>query len=90
MSKLAKAEKDDLFERVVELGCIICQSPAEIHHCFTSMGCKKDDSEVIPLCPAHHRNGGYGRALHAGKKAFEKTYGTEKELRDKTMRLINV
>ena len=70
MSKLTKAEKDKLFESVIDLGCIVCQSPAEIHHIETYMGGGRDDSKIIPLCPFHHRNGGYGLAIHAGKKKW--------------------
>lgn len=28
----------------------------------------------------HHRNGGYGVAIHAGRRAWEMKYGTEAEL----------
>ncbi len=81
--------RDKHFSRVADLGCIVCQSPAEIHHCFTSMGCKKDDTKVIPLCPYHHRTGGYGFAIHAGKKTWQDRHGSEMELFDKTIELLN-
>ncbi len=77
------------FSRIVELNCIICQSPAEVHHCFTSMGCKKDDLKTIPLCPTHHRTGGYGIALHAGKRVWQDKYGSEMELLNKTIEALN-
>jgi hypothetical protein len=81
-----KAEREHL-NKVAELGCIVCYNnghagtPAEIHHINANgMGMRSDNYSVIPLCPYHHRNGGYGEAVHAGLVAFEKKYGTEAEL----------
>jgi hypothetical protein len=78
---MTKAEKLHL-NRVADLGCIICHQPAEIHHLRTGMGMAQRNSNlnVIPLCPLHHRTGGYGTAFHAGRKAFEQNFGTEEEL----------
>lgn len=77
---MTKAEKKHL-SNVAELGCIICKSPAEIHHIRTGMGHKRANHyQVIPLCPTHHRNGGYGTAIHAGIKAFESNFGLELDL----------
>ena len=45
-------------------------------------------SLAIPLCPMHHQHGGYGVALHAGQKTFEKKYGTESELLQKTLAIL--
>jgi hypothetical protein len=33
----------------------------------------------------HHRNGGYGIAYHAGRKEFEKRFGSEVELLEWTL-----
>jgi len=73
--------------KVAALGCIVCRnhgfddSPAEIHHIRAGQGLKRASHyETIPLCPTHHRIGGYGIAFHAGKVAWEKVFGTEKEL----------
>lgn len=40
-------------------GCIICERPAEVHHCrsMAGMGQKNSDFLTIPLCPEHHRTG---------------------------------
>lgn len=78
---MTKSEKLHL-SRVADLGCIICHQPAEIHHLRTGMGMAQRNSNfnVIPLCPLHHRTGGYGTAFHAGRKAFEQNFGTEEEL----------
>lgn len=73
---------------VAALGCIVCRnmgfddSPAELHHirATAGMGQRSGEFEVIPLCPTHHRTGGYGHAVHAGRVMFEANHGTEREL----------
>ena len=67
--------------RVAALGCIVCasdgiESEAEIHH-VRHGGEKRDDYKTIPLCPAHHRTGGYGVAVHAGRSIWSMLYGDE-------------
>lgn len=70
--------------RVAALGCIICRRPAEIHHIGNgTMSKKASEFEVIPLCEEHHRTGGHGVAVHAGRKTWEAMYGTERELLQK-------
>jgi len=72
--------------RLAELGCIVCanlgypDSPAEVHHLKIGVGIAQKSEKMIPLCPPHHRTGGYGVAFHVGKEAFEENYGTEMEL----------
>ena len=73
---------------VASFGCIACEklgflgSPAELHHPRFDQGVAQRAChfDVIPLCAYHHRTGSYGEALHAGQKAWEKKFGTEKEL----------
>jgi len=75
-------------DKVAQLGCIACQklgysdTPAEIHHVSKGLGKgqRASNFDVIPLCPFHHRAGGYGEAIHAGRKAWEKKFGDELEL----------
>jgi hypothetical protein len=82
---------------LADLGCVVCAnlghgySPAEIHHIRHGAGAgqKTHWSKAIPLCPAHHRNGGYGIALHAGQKEFERLYGSEEFLLELTQRRIS-
>ena len=76
------------YEKVASLGCIICKGLAEIHHLREGSGMGKKGERIIPLCHPHHRTGGYGVAVHAGKKAFEKNFGTQEELWQKTQQLI--
>ena len=85
---MTKAEKLHM-SMVADLGCIICKSPAEIHHIRTGQGhMRATHFEVIPLCPNHHRNGNIGTALHAGIKSFESNYGTELSLLEKTREFL--
>ena len=70
------------------LGCVVCRNagwgptPAEIHHKRQGPGAGQRASHYhsLPLCPPHHRSGGYGVALHAGQAYWEQLYGTENEL----------
>lgn len=87
-----KAEKLHL-ERVAALGCVVCRnlnygdSPAEIHHCSAGTGLSVRASHhcVIPLCHQHHRTGGHGIAIHAGRRTWVEKYGTEDELLTQTL-----
>lgn len=92
-----KAEKLHL-SRVAALSCVVCrnqeygESPAEIHHCSsgTGLAVRADHFQVIPLCHAHHRTGGYGVAIHAGRKSWEKKYGTESQLLTQVRRELGI
>ena len=78
------------WSRIAEFGCMICGSPAEIHHCFTGGGGRKNHDKVIPLCPEHHRGaqGIDGRHFGMSKKKWQTIYGTEQELLDKLNSLL--
>jgi hypothetical protein len=85
------------YDRLSQLGCVVClreghgyTQPA-IHHIRSDagMGMKSHWSKAIPLCPMHHQHGGWGVALHAGQKEFEKRYGTEEELLEYTTQCLN-
>ena len=83
------------YDKLAQLGCIACHvlglgySAPHIHHIKSGnagMGKKSHWSLAIPLCPQHHQHGGYGVAIHAGKKAFEAAVGmTEVELLNETL-----
>lgn len=74
--------------KVAEVGCIVCRGigygyvPAQVHHLKEECGAGQRQSPflTIPLCPAHHTDGGPGVAYHAGFRAFERLYGTELDL----------
>ena len=84
-----KAEKAH-YQRVVELGCIICKMPPQIHHIRNGMGIGQRNlfDKVLPLCHIHHTNGGYGIAFHAGKIEWQKKFGTEQKLLEKVQLLL--
>lgn len=89
MAKKPCKEAQEHYSRVAELGCIICGRPAELHHLTgAGMGLKSHWSEVIPLCPEHHRTG--KDAVHAGKKSFEAKFGTQRELLEIVRSRLNV
>lgn len=89
-----KAEKLHM-SRVAALGCRVCcnefglHSEAECHHIGNgTMGKRSSHREAIALCPMHHRLGGIGVAIHAGRKSFESNFGTERELLAQTLELL--
>lgn len=82
--KAATAQQKKHFQRVADLGCVICKGPAQIHHIETHIGGGRNHDRVIPLCHLHHTSGGYGVAIHAGKKKFESLFGSEESLLNKT------
>lgn len=81
-------ERKRRFEAISDMGCCVClrsglgATPPEIHHLLTGRAGfrRNDDEQTIGLCPHHHRHGGSGEAIHAGKRSFEAAYGTELEL----------
>ncbi len=80
---------------VAELGCIVCSklgfpdSPAEIHHIKDQfrLGKKSNYLQTIPLCPYHHRTS--EEAYHFSPKTFSKKWGTQEELLQETMDMLN-
>ena len=77
-----KKADQDYQDRVRALGCLICERPASLHHVRAGVGKsqKASEREVLPLCPDHHQNGGWGVAFHAGKKTWQEIYGSEESL----------
>lgn len=86
-----KAEREHM-GLVAGLCCVVCrnlgygESPAEVHHVrfLAGGGQRSGNLETIPLCPQHHRLGGYGVAIHAGQHEWERRYGSEAELLSQT------
>lgn len=86
--KRAKKTEREYMGFVAGLCCIVCRnlgfgdSPAEVHHVrfLAGGGQRSAHTDTIPLCPMHHREGGYGVAFHAGPAEFQRRYGTEAEL----------
>ena len=69
--------------RVAELGCLVCQSPANVHHIRTER--IKSDFLTIPLCREHHQG---DFSIHMSKRQFTAIYGSELELLAQTLRLL--
>ncbi len=90
-------EEKRYLSRVQSLGCVACRklgywdTPAEIHHVRWGQGAAQRAShfKVLPLCPHHHRAGGYGEAFHAGQQAWEKRFGREAALLEYINMLLN-
>jgi len=74
------------WDKIASLGCIICGSPACIHHASTGGGGRKNHDIVLPLCRLHHQ-GALG--IHTlGRKAWARIYGTEQELLEKLEEML--
>ena len=79
-------------QKIADLGCIVCKklgydgTPAEIHH-VKRFGAKRDHTQVIPLCPHHHRTS--KESYHLNPLWFSEKFGTQQELLEETMRLVN-
>jgi hypothetical protein len=83
-------------DQVRQLGCIACRqmgiagSPCDIHH-ILSGGRRMGEMFVLGLCPRHHRSGADNHAWvsrHPWRVKFEKRYGTEMSLLEKTRELV--
>jgi hypothetical protein len=98
VKKRASKSDKQYFQDLVEIGCIVCKvhfgvySVPEIHHIRTGQGAgqRANHKRTLPLCPAHHRTGGFGVAIHAGQKTWEGKYGTELELLDQVTTEVKV
>ena len=78
-SELRRGYKDKKrLAMVASYPCLICESPANVHHFWgQGAGLKASDLLTIPLCRNCHQGTG---GLHDNLAAFEKKYGTQKEL----------
>lgn len=96
MAKSKTKDEKRWLSDVAAMGCVVCRnsgygaSPAEVHHSRAGVGKgqKAHYSQTIPLCPPHHRTGGYGIAFHAGPEEFEKRYGSQDKLVSQTVREV--
>lgn len=92
---MTRTEREHM-SSVAALGCIVCRNlgygptPAEIHHprMNNGVGQRSSHFDTIPLCHPHHRTGGFGVALHAGQRTWERNFGTEAELLEQVRGLI--
>jgi hypothetical protein len=97
---MATAEVKRYWTQLANMGCIICQQPAEIAHChggsmryrgFTKAGGKKlpyMDWLVLPICPRHHRL--LPESLDYSVDAFEICFGTQEAWLDLMVRRTGI
>lgn len=86
-------EEKEHYKRLHEIGCIVClregfgYTEPHIHHVkiYTGLALRSHFSQAIPLCPEHHL-GNLG--FHSGKKTFEERYGTQQELLNNVLELL--
>ena len=93
---MTKAEREEN-ERIVALGCWVCRKflgvytvPEIHHHRKLATSKKRKNSPGIGLCHTHHRTGGYGVALHAGEKEFEKNFGSVMGMLEEVNELLGI
>lgn len=86
------AAEDRHLAAVAALGCLVCGAHAEVHHVRSGCGVGQRAShfKVLPLCPGHHREGGFGVAFHAGPREWQRRYGTEDDLLARVADLLAV
>lgn len=92
---MATKDEKKWFSQLVDLGCIVCHlngiySPPDIHHVLKA-GRRQSHLDTIPLCPTHHRLGVNNEdavSRHPFKREFEKRYGTEDELLERTRKAV--
>ena len=70
--------------KVAELGCLVCDSPANIHHIRTER--IKSDFLVIPLCREHHQG---SFSIHGSKEQFTNIYGSELHMLAETIERLS-
>ena len=77
MKKAPTKPEREHMGRVAELGCLICQMPAQVHHIHGHAFGSKSNWRVAPLCYRHHHMGAFGHCVHMGTKTFEANYMTQ-------------
>lgn len=58
MGKRPTKTDEERFDRIAELGCLVCGGPATIHHVTASIHggrLTRRHDRVVPLCPKHHQ-----------------------------------
>jgi len=87
-----KKEHQIRMRKLHDIGCIVCRLETgywvepEIHHLRDELGVgqRKNHDRTIPLCPMHHRIGGYKIARHDSLSAWEDAHGPESYLLEMT------
>ena len=90
MKKPATKLESEHMSAVAALGCLICHSPAQVHHVHGHAFGSKSNWRVVPLCHLHHHMGPFGHCVHMGTKTFEENYMSEAEMLKRTNQLLGV
>jgi hypothetical protein len=91
MSKPNAAERAHMAQ-VASLPCCVCGYwLVEVHHLTgAGMALRASHYDTIPLCAQHHRTGGYGVAIHAGQRTWEKNFGMQRDLLERVQSELGV
>ena len=93
--QMATKNEKNALNKIARLGCILCRtafgvqdSPAELHH-YRRFGQPRSASDILPLCPEHHRG---NTGVHGlGRKGFEAKWGvTQDTLLEKVHELLKL
>lgn len=86
--KPATAAEKRYMGKVAELGCLVCDSPASVHHIREGQGMSERASNylTIPLCKECHQG---DFSIHNSKRQFTSIHGSELELLAETIGRIN-
>ena len=80
MSKKTKTAAEKRYhDRVAQLGCLICDDPANVHHIREGQGMSMRANHflVVPLCKSHHQG---SFSIHNSPREFQNIYGSELDL----------
>lgn len=58
MAKAPTKAQRERWDEIIKLGCLVCGSPATIHHVTASIHggrLTRRHDRVVPLCPPHHQ-----------------------------------
>lgn len=69
-------------QRVAEMGCLVCGSPAQLHHVTAQIEggrIPRSHKLVTPLCPRHHQiqHGAHESVEALSHRGFHETYGID-------------
>ena len=78
------AKSKRYLQKVREVGCLICDQPANAHHIREER--IKNDYLTIPLCREHHQG---DFSIHMSKQHFTNIYGSELDLLAMTIERLN-
>ena len=100
MKGASRSKADIEFQdRIASIGCIVCRNQGiendmvSIHH-IEGRTKKSAHRKVLPLCYQHHQGVDNSKpkrwfTLHGNKAEFEREYGTQYELLDQCLGIIN-